>query len=388
MLPPSLSVSSPEGSAPQERERRGRPSGSGSGAPPSGRVRVLTVDDSPLVRLALERHLQDDPDIQVVGHACHGLEMLQRVRELNPDVVVLDVEMPEMDGLTALQRLMATAPRPVIMLSYLTAPGSAATLSALELGALDFVTKPGPGITLADTVRTLAAKIREYARVAVRPPQGILADPAAPPVEAETEPRSPIETLPPLAKTDFLVVVASSTGGPSALAAFLRALPPGLPIGGLVIQHIPERFARILATRLDRLGLYRVAEAQPDVPVRRGVFLVAPTGTHLVLTEDYRVQLVHGPFVHNMRPAADVTLHNVAQHHGSRVIAVVLSGMGRDGLEGARWVRACGGTVLVQNEATSVVYGMPRYVRQAGLADFEGSPEALAGFLARKVDPS
>ncbi len=388
MSPSPLSASPPEGLASPEEERRGHPSGARAEERPLGRVRVLTVDDSPLVRLALERHLRDAPDIQVVGHACHGLEMLQRVQELNPDVVVLDVEMPEMDGLTALQRLMATAPRPVIMLSYLTAPGSAATLSALELGALDFVTKPGPGITLADTVRALAAKIREYAQVAVRPPQAVLADPGASPLEPQAAPRPPIEAHPPLAETDFLVVVASSTGGPSALASFLRALPPGLPIGGIVIQHIPERFARILATRLDRLSLYRVTEAQPDVPVRRGVFLVAPTGTHLVLTENSRVQLVHGPFVHNMCPAADVTLHNAAQHHGSRLIAVVLSGMGRDGLEGARWVRACGGTVLVQNEATSVVYGMPRYVRQAGLADFEGSPEALAAFLARKVKPS
>ncbi|HRJ40979.1 MAG TPA: response regulator, partial [Caldilineaceae bacterium] len=239
-------------------------------------IRVVTIDDSALIRLTLNRYLNQFADIEVVGQANNGQEMLTLVEELRPDVVVLDVEMPVMNGLEALGRLMCVRPLPVIMLSNLTWSGAEVTLQALELGAVDFVVKPQPGVTMAETVDILVQKIRHVAqaRVTFRHRE----------VEESAEKRNKIQDggnnafflpkrIAPLQATDTLLAVASSTGGPSALTDFLAAIPPGLPIAGVIVQHMPVGFTTILGQRLNRNSSYKILEAAQGSRLMRGQFL-------------------------------------------------------------------------------------------------------------------
>lgn len=347
-------------------------------------IRVLTVDDSALMRLTLSRHLNQFSNIKVIGQASNGYEMLSMVEESPPDVVVLDIEMPEMNGLEALDQLMRIHPLPVIMLSHLTD----ATLQALELGAVDFVVKPQPGVTIAETVNTLVEKIYHAvdAKVEYRPKR----------LEERVERRGAISSMQdvendapkrvsPLELSDTLLAVASSTGGPSALTAFFSAIPAGLALGGVIVQHMPVGFTTILSQRLNRIAGYKVIEATNGARLMRGQFLLAPGGFHLTFDRHGVASLNEGPTVNGVRPAADVTFNSMAAAFGARMTVVVLTGMGNDGFVGATEIHRRGGRILAQDEKSAVVFGMPRRIVESNMAEYVATPALLGAYLADKV---
>jgi len=359
---------------------------------PSGRViRVLVADDSALIRQAVRRVLDTDPEITVVDTARDGLDALLKVESLQPDVVTLDVEMPRLDGLSALKLLMERFPRPVIMFSSLTAPCTEATVRALALGAVDFLCKPSvaTGLSISALGDELITKVKRAARARVRritlPPrgQGAPRSPVAPW-------RPPSDGLPRLghgpggASPERLLVIGSSTGGPRALAELTAGLPPDLPCAGVIVQHLPAGFTRSLAERLDQGCGLRVAEAQAGDVLATGRLLVAPGDYHLGLA-GARVVLDQAPRRHGVRPAVDTTLEAAAASFGPAVLAVILTGMGEDGTEGARAVKAAGGRVLAEAESTCVVYGMPRAVVEAGLADEVVPLDGMAAAIVRHL---
>lgn len=346
-------------------------------------IRVVTVDDSALIRLTLSRYLNRWPDIEVVGQAGNGQEMLNLIDGATPDVVVLDVEMPVMDGIQALERLMKTRPTPVIMLSNLTWSGAEVTLQALELGAVDFIVKPQPGVTMAETVDLLVQKIRHATMAQVHHSHRL--ESPAPPGNGLHRDRVAAKNLQPIQAQDTILAVASSTGGPSAVTAFLSALPPGLPVAGVIVQHMPTGFTAILSQRLNRIGNYKVVEAVNGSRLMQGQFLVAPGGYHLLFDHKGVAILNEDPTVNGVRPAADVTYHSLAQHFASQTIAVVLTGMGSDGFAGAAEIRRRGGQVVAQDERSSVVFGMPKRVIEANLADYIAPPQVLGELLANEV---
>ncbi len=336
-------------------------------------IRTLIVDDSAFMRHALGRLLSEAGGIEVVGSVGNGELGLESARALRPDVITLDIEMPVMDGLTMLRRLMAETPTRVIMLSSLTTEGAAVTLDALDSGAIDFVGKPGGSLSI-DIGRVgaeLVAKIRAAAamseasflghrqRAVMRHPQ---AAQAARPATDSTRARPAIAAR-------RLVVVASSTGGPGALNVLVSGLPGRLGAAVVIVQHMPPGFTASLAGRLNAAGPLCVAEAQAGDLLVEDEVVVAPGGHHLISSATGRAQLVQLPPVNGVRPAADVALLSVAPAWRDRLLCVVLTGMGVDGREGARAVKAHGGTVYAQDQATATIYGMPAAVAEAGLAD-------------------
>lgn len=344
-------------------------------------VRVLVVDDSVVVRRLVTTALQADPELEVVGSAADGRIALAKIEQLGPDVVTLDVEMPIMDGLEALRGIRARWPAlPVIMFSTLTERGAAATLDALALGASDYVTKPSgagdPGRAL-DAVRTeLIPKIKALCARFVsgggRPAAGSTIRPSV--------------RRPPASRVD-VVAIGVSTGGPNALAQLLPALPRALPVPIVIVQHMPPMFTRILAERLDATSALRVVEAADGDVLEPGGVWIAPGGRHMLVERvgdrcEIRTNL--DPPEHSCRPAVDPLFRSVARCYGPHVLAVVLTGMGNDGSEGAEAVRAAGGQVVVQDEGSSVVWGMPGFVARAGHADAIVPLEQMHGeILAR-----
>jgi two-component system chemotaxis response regulator CheB len=323
-------------------------------------IRVLVVDDSVFIRHTLAKHLEADPHITVVGKAGDGLEALAQIPVLQPDVVTLDVEMPRMDGLTALRRIMAECPTPVIMLSAYTRRGTRATIQALMRGAVDFVPKPATNIGIRDVVRELIVKVKIAAITSTAPQPSPSTSPR--PQTARSKPR-------PLRKDDPIIVVGASTGGPRALQQILSELPADLPAAIVMVQHMPPSFTRALAQRLDESSPLTVREAEDGDRLACGLALLAPGNFHLELNGRRQVSLNQEPRRNGVRPAADVSMESAAAHHGKAVIGVVLTGMGADGTAGARSIKAAGGKVVVEHESTSAVYGMPRGVIEAGLAD-------------------
>ncbi len=335
-------------------------------------VRVLIVDDSAFMRQRLAKRLEADPGITVVGTAYDGLDALSQIEALDPDVVTLDVEMPRMDGLTALQRIMAECPTPVIMLSAATQRGARVTIKALMRGAIDLVAKPTANGNLTSIVKELTVKIKiaAAARSSSSPhsPTPALAHTATPPSlpPARDVPRSKSRAF---RKDDRLIVIGASTGGPRALRQVLSDLPADLAAAVVVVQHLPPGFTRALAQRLDESSPLTVQEAAHGDCLSPGLVLLAPGGSHLQFDGRRQICLRHGPRRNGVRPAVDVTMESAAACHGSAVIGVVLTGMGVDGTAGARHIKAVGGKVIVEDESSSVVYGMPRSVVEAGLAD-------------------
>jgi two-component system, chemotaxis family, protein-glutamate methylesterase/glutaminase len=332
-------------------------------------IRVLVVDDSALIRRLISTALSEADDIEIVATARDGLEAVDLVDQLQPDVVTLDIEMPNLDGLGALQRIREKHRRlPVIMFSTLTERGAAATLEALSRGASDYVTKPSNTGSVAEglasvrdqlvpRIRALAASVRPSLRAATAVPA---------PVRRTTPVAKPAAGLP------QVLLIGCSTGGPDALATLLADLPADLGVPVLVVQHMPPVFTTMLAQRLDRISALSVREAvDGDVP-RAGTVLLAPGDFHMHVLGSaggVRLRLDQGPQENFCRPAVDVLFRTAAQVYGGRVVATVLTGMGHDGLEGVRALSAKGARVLVQDEATSVVWGMPGAVSAAGLAD-------------------
>ena len=338
------------------------------------RTRVLVVDDAVVVRKIVTDALAEDPDIEVVGTAPNGKIALAKIPQVNPDVVTLDVEMPEMDGLETLTELRKLYPRlPVIMFSTLTERGAATTMEALLRGANDSVTKPANVGSVAEAqqriktdllprVHALAGKVRQSAR----PAPNLAARPAAPGASrgASTRSSTPVRI--------DAVVIGVSTGGPNALAELLPQLPADLPVPVLVVQHMPPMFTRLLADRLDNNCRLHVAEAGDHQPVVAGSILIAPGDRHLTIQRVgtmVRTSLNDGPPENSCRPSVDVLFRTAAAVYGPHTLGVVLTGMGHDGKNGSEHIHVAGGRILAQDEATSVVWGMPGAVAAAGLAD-------------------
>ncbi|GAA0814401.1 protein-glutamate methylesterase/protein-glutamine glutaminase [Spirilliplanes yamanashiensis] len=353
-------------------------------------VSVLVVDDSVVVRRLIVDALTGAPDVEVVGTAANGRIAQQKIDQLRPDVVTMDIEMPEMDGIEAVKELRKRHPRlPVIMFSTLSSAGAAATLDALAAGATDYVTKPANVGSVRESIAAvreqLVPKIHALGRrrpgAPVRPPTpGLAARPglSAPPaplrpagVTAAPALTQPVAPLPGGGRVELLAI-GSSTGGPDALAHLFQALPTSLPVPVVVTQHMPPVFTKMFAERLNRTTPLTVVEAEDGMPLRVGTVYVAPGDRHLVLRRrgtDVSTELSSAPPENSCRPAVDVMFRSVRALYGKSVLAVVLTGMGYDGREGARDLKGAGATVVAQDEQSSVVWGMPGAVAQAGLAD-------------------
>lgn len=346
-------------------------------------VRVLVVDDSAFMRKILTDLLQSDPSITVIGTARDGQDGVEKSLALQPDVITLDIEMPKLDGYGALREIMARRPTPVVMVSSLTRAGAEATIRSLALGAVDFVGKPSGSISLDMHVarEELVAKVKEAAKATPRY-RRVLGDlpairrevnqPVVPAPEADRPPRK-------------LVVIGCSTGGPGALHHIVPRMPADLAAGVLVVQHMPPGFTRSLASRLDEISAIRVKEAEEGDRVACGQVLVAPGGYHMVVDADGRVRLNQEPALHGVRPAVDKTLESVVPLWGSRMIGVILTGMGYDGARGIAQLRKQGGRTIAEDASTCVVYGMPKVVVEMGLAEQVLPVHEIAEAIARLV---
>ena len=326
---------------------------------------MVVVDDSAFVRRALERMLGSAPDMEVVGTAVDGLDCIEKVRQLRPDVVTLDIHMPRLGGLEALKVLMAEDPVPVLLLSSLTREGADVTLKGLELGAMDFVDKSRVqgSMNLLDLAEELKEKVRALAQVPRSRLHGVA--PVGPGDRLAPHPSG----LP--GRVD-VVAIGTSTGGPPALQAIVPRFPEGLPSTIMVVQHMPEGFTRSLAERLAALSVVPVREAEDGEPVGGGAVLIAPAGRHMKLKRrgsGVKVWLDDEPHTALHRPSIDVLMSSVAKHYGPRALGVVLTGMGSDGVEGLRAIRQGGGRTLAESEETCVIYGMPKAAVEAGVVD-------------------
>jgi two-component system chemotaxis response regulator CheB len=341
------------------------------------KIRVLVVDDSAFMRQVFKTMLAGDRMIEVVGVAADPIIAIEQIQRLNPDVLTLDVEMPRMDGLSFLARLMREQPMPVVMVSSRTEAGCATTLRALELGAVDFVSKPRDD--LRDHIPELAQEVIDKIKVAslarlqrfrgtfnkARPPRGIPVTPSGP-----------------------VIAVGASTGGTEALKAFLTELPPDAP-GVLIVQHMPPRFTKALAERLDGLCQVRVKEAEEGDRVLVGHVLIAPGDFHMRLCRAGNqaiVRLTHDDPVNRHRPSVDVLFHSCAEVARDNAIGVLLTGMGDDGARGLLAMRQAGARTVAQDEASSVIFGMPRAAIERGAAEqivpLNGMADAVLGLVS------
>jgi two-component system chemotaxis response regulator CheB len=342
---------------------------------PGERIRVLVVDDSVVIRRLVTHALEQDPLLEVVGSASNGAIALQRIPQLNPDVLTLDIEMPEMDGLELLRRVRREHPQlRVIMFSTLTDRGAAVTLKALTLGADDYVAKASNEGSLDRSMARLreemVPKIRQFFHLPGQNP-GASSAPRA--TACPAMPASHGASLLRSARVrPKVVAIGVSTGGPTALAAILPQFPADFPLPVLVVQHMPPLFTRLLAERLDAASRLAVQEASQGVPAAAGKVLIAPGDYHMKVGSKggtVHVCLDQSPPQNSCRPAVDALFASVGEVYGGAAISVILTGMGQDGLRGAQILKAQGASVLAQDEASSVVWGMPGAVVAAGLAD-------------------
>jgi len=332
------------------------------------RIRVLVVDDSAVARRLVRQALETSSRIEVVGSAANGRIALRMVADRQPDAVTLDIEMPDLNGLETAREIRRAHPKVrIVMLSTLAVPGATATLDALAAGADDYVLKPSSaglnGAAPEDFAGQLAAKISQF----FLPPlaEGSGAPPKAVPRPASRPDRAPC--VKPLA-----LAIAVSTGGPAALAELLPNLPAGFPAPVFITQHMPPMFTRLLGERLDSISPLRVQEAADGMTVKPGEVYIAPGNYHMLVqgrAGTARIRLDQGPPENSCRPAADPMFRSIGQVYGGAVVAVILTGMGQDGMRGAAALRQLGARILAQDEPTSVVWGMPGAVAGAGLAD-------------------
>jgi two-component system chemotaxis response regulator CheB len=341
-----------------------------------------------VIRRLLSDALSSEAGLEIAGTAPNGLIALAKLNQVNPDVVILDVEMPEMDGLQMLARLRKTHPRlPVIMFSTLTQRGAAATLDALALGANDYVTKPANVGSIGAAVQSVRAEL--IPKIKTFCGGGMGADTLPPPPAMSV---APVRVQPRLVRPGSqrvdVVAIGVSTGGPNALATLLPRLPADFPVPILVVQHMPPTFTALLAQRLAAQSTIQVKEGFTGAMLTPGCVWIAPGGQHMVVEPNganVRIRTHQGPPENSCRPAADVLFRSVSKVYGAHVLAVVLTGMGQDGLRGCEQIRAGGGQILVQDESTSVVWGMPGFVARAGLADQIVPLPQLPGELVRRV---
>lgn len=356
-------------------------------------VKVLVVDDSGFFRRRVSEILSADPNIQVVGTATNGREAIDQALALKPDVITMDYEMPMMDGITAVRNIMQRCPTPVLMFSSLTHEGARVTLDALDAGAVDFLPKNFEDISrnpekvkqmLCEKVHTIARSNRRAAPVAA-PAQ------ASVPMQAPStlvRPASPAPSSPAVAaaavkrKSYRLVAIGTSTGGPVALQRVLTQLPANFPAPIVLIQHMPAAFTKAFAERLDKLCRISVKEAEDGDMLRPGLALLAPGGKQMMVDPRGMVKILPGDERLNYKPCVDITFGSAAKSFADKVLAVVLTGMGADGREGARLLKQCGSQVWAQDEASCVIYGMPMAIVKASLADAVYSLDDIGKHLA------
>lgn len=348
----------------------------------SSRIRVLVVDDSAFMRKFFEDLLSSATDVEVIGRARNGEEAISKIRSMKPDVVTMDVEMPVMDGLSALAVIMREDPLPVIIVSTLTSRGADITLRCLEMGAFDFVQKPSSRDL--SQMQTISSDLLMKVRLAA-----VSRKKKSPVTKEKGQSPGLLQKVQPGAGFQVLLV-AASTGGPQALSRLLPELPEDFPVPVALVQHMPRAFTASFASRLDQLSRIKVVEAEEGNPLRPGTAVIAPGGTHLLLKgRGGRLfcSLSNTPPVNSVRPAADCLFSSAALIPATRALTVVLTGMGRDGTAGARALKERGSVVLAESPETAVVYGMPKYVVEAGLADLSlplyKMPEAIMQYIGR-----
>jgi two-component system, chemotaxis family, protein-glutamate methylesterase/glutaminase len=343
----------------------------------SKKFRVLVVDDSAFMRKVLESIFNADEHLQVVGHAKDGREAIALSESLKPDVITMDLNMPHMDGLQATAHIMTSSPRPIVVVSSESKEGASSTLKALELGAIEFVTKPNSGIDLdMQSVKDeLLRKVRMAAKVRVVRTASRLANTLQAPSTARTPPSqaSPTPKSIPISTADLrfpVVVLAASTGGPATFMRMAPGFTRDFPAAVILVQHMPAAFTTQYALQLAEFTAIRVKEAEENEPIQAGTLYICPGGQHLRVSPTGRMQLdaVTGR-IEGYLPNIDVTMESVAQYAGAMSIGVVLTGMGSDGARGARAIKSAGGLVLAQDEATSVIFGMPAEAIKAGAVD-------------------
>ena len=335
-------------------------------------IKVLIVDDSAVVRKVFSEQLSRQKGIMVVGTAPDPYVARDKIVKLKPDVITLDIEMPRMDGITFLKKLMKYYPLPVIIVSSLTARGSKLALEAISSGALDVISKPGEAYSVGDMGIQLAEKIRAAnGAKLICPPDS----------KTENKPLAAIESKALAATTNKIIAIGASTGGTEALKKVLTRLPRNFP-GVVVVQHMPARFTTSFAQRLDELCLMSVAEAKDGDTVTNGRILIAPGNYHMLLKRSgarYYVEVKTGPFVHYQRPAVDVLFKSVARYAGANALGVILTGMGKDGAQGMLDMKKAGSINIAQDEKSCVVFGMPKEAINLEAVDHVQDIHSIAG---------
>ncbi len=338
---------------------------------------MLIVDDSAIVRKIFSEELSKFPDIEIVGTAPDPYVARDKIVALKPDVVTLDIEMPRMDGITFLRKLMRHYPIPVIIVSSLTPKGGKLTLEALDIGAVEVIAKPGAAYTVGDMSAQLAEKIRAASRARIVKRQGDGPGIGGPP--------EPVRAL--AQTTNQVVAIGASTGGTEALKAVLTRMPVNSP-GIVVVQHMPANFTTAFAERLNSLCPMTVREAKNSDSVTQGTVLIAPGNYHMLLRRSgarYYVEVKDGPMVHHQRPAVDVLFKSVAQVAGANAVGVILTGMGADGAAGMLEMKKAGARTIAQDESSCVVFGMPKEAIKLGGADRVLPLDQIAGELVRMM---
>jgi len=356
---------------------------------PGNRIRVLVVDDSVVIRRLVTHALGEDPLLEVVGFAANGSIALARIPQSNPDVITLDIEMPEMDGLEVLRRIRKEYPHiRVLMFSTLTERGAAVTLQALALGADDYVTKAANVGSLDRSMTALRAELIPRIKQFF-----LLPESAPPPAQPSAMPIQPSGKSPALAaaRARKVLAIGVSTGGPNALSSLIPQFPPDFPLPILIVQHMPPLFTRLLAERLQTATSLTVEEAAEGSPVTAGRVLIAPGDYHMRVRNNSgmaRIALDQSPPENSCRPAVDVLFRSVSEVYGGSVVSVILTGMGQDGLRGIGELKAQGAYVIAQDEASSVVWGMPGAVVTAGLADRVVPLDAVVPEILKQIGMS
>lgn len=330
------------------------------------RYKVLVVDDSPFMRRFVSTILSSDPRLEVVGTAFNGQMALTKIKELDPDVITLDVEMPIMNGLETLKALKTVKPLPVIMFSSLTKKGAEVTITALELGAFDFLQKPEneAGFDIEPIKHELISKVVAAVESFKRVPHKH----TAPDKPVITKIRPPLGLIKKVTK-DKLLVIGASTGGPQALKEVMTHLPADIPAKVLIVQHMPPKFTTTFSERLNSICKFPVYEAKDGDMLERGKAFLAPGGYHMTINEIGKICLNQNPPICGLRPAVDFTYQSAADVFKENLVCVILTGMGHDGRDGITYARKKGAFSIAEHESTCVVYGMPRSVIEAGQAD-------------------
>ncbi len=351
------------------------------------KIKVLVIDDSALIRQILTELLNSDPEIEVVGVAQDPIIAREKIKELNPDVLTLDVEMPRMDGITFLRNLMRLRPMPVVMVSTLTAVGADVTFEALELGAIDFVTKPN--LDVKEQIKNYADEITSKVKMAAKARVRALSDRVIDQkveqkysADAVLEKRSGPSALK-IKTTDKIIAIGASTGGTEAIREVLEHMPPDAP-GIVITQHIPAMFSKPFAARMDGASPMTVYEAQDGQQIVPGHVYIAPGSQHLIVERSgarFYIRLNDGPPVNRHKPSVDVMFRSVAQCVGPNAIGAILTGMGDDGARGLLEMKENGAKTIIQDEKTSVVWGMPGEAAKLGAGDIELPLDKIAGKL-------